>query len=56
MNTNQNDFDDEMNDDQIVQLYRRVLSKETTPVALDKAVFESYKKAFKPPFWKQWFL
>ena len=53
-NSNQTDTDAEMDNDQIVQLYRRVLATETTPASLDKAILESYKQAFKPPFWKRW--
>lgn len=43
-NPNQTDIDDEMENNQIVQLYRRALTKETTPPALDKAILESFRR------------
>lgn len=55
-NSNSNEeFEREMANDPIVQLYKRVLKPEPSPAYLDQKILENYRKAFRPPFWKRWF-
>lgn len=54
-NPNPTDADDDLVNDPTVLLYHRILSTETTPPSLDKAILENYRRSFKPHFWKRWF-
>jgi hypothetical protein len=48
------DFDQDMNNDSVVQLYRRVLTTEKAPSHLEGLIFKSYQKTIRPSFWKRW--